>query len=453
MSNIKHNNMTTGNPAKIIIKFAIPMMLSSIVQQLYSVVDSVILGQFVGKNALAAIGTTQAVIFLMVCLIIGLTMGTCIIASQLFGAKEYDKVKNVAGAAIYISFGAWILIAILGFIFSTPILKALGTPEEIFQDARRYLIINMAFCLAPITYNMAANIMRSLGDSKSSLYALIVATVVHIILDLILVLAFDMGVVGVAFATIVSEFLSTFLCLYFIKRKHAILHIGREHLKPHFEVIGRIVAVGIPMSLQNLFTSIGMIALQSIVNRFGTDAIAAYAAAGKIDQIALMPLTSLGMAISTFTGQNFGSKNYSRIKEGVKSSAKIALLMGIALMLIILPFRGLWAGMFVSAKETGVIAICKEYLGIVSVFYWLAGVMYVFLSMFRGMGKMAMSTISAGMEPLTKIIAASILAGTVGRGGIWFAWPIGWFCAVLIPIILFVSGRWLNRKEELSIDN
>ncbi len=448
MSNIKHNDMTTGNPVKIIIKFAIPMMLSSIVQQLYSVVDSIILGRFVGKNALAAIGATQAVIFLMVCLIIGLTMGTCIIASQLFGAKEYDKVKNVAGAAIYISFGAWILIAILGLVFSTPILKALGTPDEIFHDARLYLVINMVFCLAPITYNMAANIMRSLGDSKSSLYALIAATVVHIVLDLILVLAFGMGIAGVAFATIVSEFLSTFLCLYYIRKKHPILHIKKEHLKPHFEVIGRIIAVGIPMSLQNLFTSVGMIALQSIVNRFGMDAIAAYAAAGKIDQIALMPLNSLGMAVSTFTGQNYGSRNYSRIKEGVKSSAKIAILLGIALALVIFPFRGLWASMFISAKETGVIAICKEYLGIVSVFYWLAGVMYVFLSMFRGMGRMVMSTVSAGLEPLAKIIAASALAYAVGRGGIWFAWPVGWLCAVLVPLVLFITGRWSREKAR-----
>jgi len=440
--------MTTGSPTKIIIRFAIPMMLSSIVQQLYSVADSVIVGQFVGKNALAAIGATQAVIFLMVCLIIGLTMGTCIIASQLFGAKEYDKVKNVAGAAIYISFGAWILIAVLGLSFAAPILRALGTPDEIFHDAWLYLIINMAFCLAPITYNMAANIMRSLGDSKSSLYALIVATIVNIVLDLIFVLVFGMGVAGTGIATVISQFVSTLLCLYFIKKKHEVLHIGRKHLKPHFEVIGRIIAVGIPMSLQNLFTSLGMIALQSIVNRFGTDAIAAYTAAGKIDQIALMPLSSLGMAVSTFTGQNYGSRNYSRIREGVKSSIKMAVLVGVVLVLLIFPFRGFWATLFVSAKETAVIAICKEYLGIVSIFYWLAGVMYVFLSMFRGMGRMVMSTISAGLEPLAKIIAASALAYIVGRGGIWFAWPIGWFCAVLIPLVLFITGRWSREKAQ-----
>lgn len=434
-------DMTSGNPAKLMIQFAVPMILGNIFQQVYSMVDSIIVGRFVGKNALAAIGATQSVLFLIVCLIIGLTMGTCILVSQFFGAKNYKAIKDIAGSAIYVCIGAWLLICVISSIFAGPILRLLNTPDEIFVDAKAYLLVNNLCSIAPITYNMFANIMRALGDSKTPLYALIVSSATNVVLDLIFVLIFHWGVVGAGVATVIAQILSSLFCLWVVIRKHPVLHITRENLHFNPRMFGQIIRIGIPMAIQNGVASVGMMIVQSMINQYGTDTVAAYTAANKIDQIALMPLQSLGSSVSTYVGQNYGSGNLKRIKKGVVMASVIGCITGLALMGIILILAGPLVTLFVSAKEVGVIVIAKEYLRTVTMFYWLCALMNIFLSLYRGMGKMLISTISSIMEPLTKVIAAVVLGTLLGREGIWCSWPVGWLFALSIPVILFVSGR------------
>ena len=257
MSKQQAVNMTQGNPMKLIGSFAVPMILGNVIQQLYSMADSVIVGRYVGKNALAAVGATSSVLMLIICIIIGMTMGTCILTAQMYGAGDEKKVKDVAGMAVYISLGLSIFIGILGLTVTRPVLRLLETPKEIQKQAYIYLIINTSTCIAPIAYNMASNIMRALGDSKSSLYALICSSLLNIVLDLLFVVVFKWGVAGASAATSIAQAVSAIVCLIRIRRVHKILHVKRENLKWNPAIFKKIVSIGIPMSIQNAISSVG----------------------------------------------------------------------------------------------------------------------------------------------------------------------------------------------------
>lgn len=442
----KNGDMTTGNPFRLILTFAIPMMLGNAIQQLYSMADSAIVGRFVSKDALAAVGATQSVLMLIICLIIGLTMGTCIVMSQYFGAGQQEKVRQAAGAAVFISFALALFVAIVGAVIAAPVLKLLGTPSDIISMSKTYLLINTSTCLAPIAYNMTANIMRSLGDSKSSLCALICSSALNIALDLLFVIQFKWGVAGAAWATVISQVVSVFVNLLRIYFYHPILHLHKQDLKVQPEMIKHIVMIGIPMSLQNCVASVGAMGVQGIINGYGTDAMAAYTAAGKIDQLAIMPLNSLGMAVSTYVGQNYGKGDSERIRRGIRAGVVQSLALGALLVAVILPFKNILAQLFVPAKETAVIAIAGEYLSIVAMFYWLCGMMYVMLNAFRGIADMRTSTTASCLDPIGKLLFALILGHFFGRIGIWAAWPIGWLCGLALPFFR------QNRLHNIQFD-
>lgn len=443
--------MTQGNPMKRIAGFAVPMILGNVIQQLYSLADSVVVGRFVGKNALAAVGATSSVLMLIICIIIGMTMGTCILTAQMYGAGDEKKLKDVVGMAIYVSLGLSVCIGILGLTVTRPVLRLLGTPQEIRKQAYTYLIINTSTCIAPIVYNLAANIMRALGDSKSSLYALICSSVLNILLDLLFVIVFDWGVAGASAATSIAQGVSAIVCLIRIRKVHKILHITRENLHWNPQIFKRIVSIGIPMSIQNAISSIGSLGVQRMINMYGADGVAAATAAGKIEQLALMPLSSLGMAVSTYVGQNFGKKDYERIHKGMKAGALLTIGCGALLSVIVLLFSGPLTTLFVSAKEQNVIVIAKEYLYISGCFYAVCGLMHVFMNAYRGMGKMKISTIASCMDPMIRMVGAFVFSQIFGRAGMWFGWPAGWLVALAIPVVCyFFIDKWHLRKNEES---
>ena len=437
----KAGDMTVGTPWKLILQFAVPMIVGNVIQQIYSMVDSIVVGRFVGKEALAAIGATQGVTFLMICLIIGLTMGTGIVSSQYYGAKNEEKIHACVGASLWISIGASIFIGLLSALIAGPVLSFLGTPDEIFNDAKIYMIISMAGSVGPVFYNSCAALMRSLGDSSSQVYGLVISSVLNIILDLIFVIAFGWGVVGVGVATVISQIVSFLVCLVLMYKKHPELHLRKENIRPDGHIVWRIISVGIPMSLQNCVTSIGMMAVQSVINSYGTDTIAGYTAANKIDQIALMPINSIGMAFSTYVGQNYGAKKMQRIRQGLKSGVVVSLVVSVIVGLFILITASPLTALFGFPKGTSVNSVACEYLRIVAVTYWIAGLMYIFLNLFRGMGRMTLPTIAACLEPLSKIAGAIILGQIIGRIGIWISWPIGWTLAFFVPFIVYIATR------------
>ena len=441
--------MTQGNPMKLIGSFAVPMILGNVIQQLYSMADSVIVGRYVGKNALAAVGATSSVLMLIICIIIGMTMGTCILTAQMYGAGDEKKVKDVAGMAVYISLGLSILIGILGLTVTRPVLRLLETPKEIQKQAYIYLVINTSTCIAPIAYNMASNIMRALGDSKSSLYALICSSLLNIVLDLLFVVVFKWGVAGASAATSIAQAVSAIVCLIRIRRVHKILHVKRENMKWNPAIFKKIVSIGIPMSIQNAISSVGSLGVQRMINTYGADGVAAATAAGKIEQLALMPISSLGMAVSTYVGQNYGKKDYERIHKGLKAGAVLTIGCGVLLSLIVLIFSGPLTTLFVSAKEKNVILIAKEYLHISGCFYAICGLMHVFMNVYRGMGKMKVSTVASCMDPMIRMTGAFVFSQLFGRAGMWFGWPAGWLVALAIPVVFyFVIDKWHQRKNE-----
>ncbi len=438
-------DMTKGSPGKLIFAFSVPMILGNVIQQLYSMTDAAIVGRFVGKGALAAIGATQSVLNFLICLIIGMAMGTSIALSQSFGAGNLKRVRDIVGNAIYTIIGLSVFIATAGWFGVVPVLKLLDTPAEIIPDARIYLLINTCTGLWPIAYNITANFMRAVGDSKSSLYAVLCSSIMNVALDLLFVIGFHWGVAGASAATSISQMFATFVNLWLIKKKHEILHITRENLRFRPDILKNIIRIGLPMAVQSGVTSVGMMGVQSIVNRYGTDVVAAYTAAGKIDQISMMPLNSLGFAVSTYMGQNYGKGDRERIRRGVRAGMLQALAWGLGLMVIILIFGGRLTALFVSAKETEVIAVAREYLNVIALFYWLCGMMYVMLNTFRGMGRMTLSTVASCLEPAGKLVSAYILGHVFGRVGVWFGWPIGWLCGISLPLIAWFKQR--GREE------
>jgi len=437
--------MTQGSPARLIFSFAMPMILGNVIQQLYSMVDSAVVGRFVGKSALAAVGATTSVLSLMICIIVGLTMGECILTAQSYGAGDEDRVKTIAGTSIYVACGLMVFLFTIGFIIVRPVLTLLKTPEDVLEQARIYLLINTCTSVAPIFYNLTSNIMRALGDSKSPLYSLISSSLLNIVLDLLFVCVFHWDVAGVAWATAIAQFCSVFVNLYVIKKKHPILHITKKNMKLRPDIVREIIRVGVPMSLQNAVASFGALGVQRFVNTYGTDAMAAYTAAGKLDQISLFPLNSLGMAVSTFVGQNYGKGDYKRIRQGVRAGIVQAILWGAGLMVVILLFGGPLTTLFVSAKETEVIYIAKEYLGTVAKCYWLCGIMYVMMNAFRGMGNMRLSTIAACLDPIGKLLFAAVFSYAFSRPGLWYGWPCGWLLA-LLPLATVWIIKW--RKQN-----
>jgi len=441
----KKGDMTQGSPARLIFSFAMPMILGNVIQQLYSMVDSAVVGRFVGKSALAAVGATTSVLSLMICIIVGLTMGECILTAQSYGAGDEDRVKTIAGTSIYVACGLMVFLFTIGFIIVRPVLTLLKTPEDVLEQARIYLLINTCTSVAPIFYNLTSNIMRALGDSKSPLYSLISSSLLNIVLDLLFVCVFHWDVAGVAWATAIAQFCSVFVNLYVIKKKHPILHITKKNMKLRPDIVREIIRVGVPMSLQNAVASFGALGVQRFVNTYGTDAMAAYTAAGKLDQISLFPLNSLGMAVSTFVGQNYGKGDYKRIRQGVRAGIVQAILWGAGLMVVILLFGGPLTTLFVSAKETEVIYIAKEYLGTVAKCYWLCGIMYVMMNAFRGMGNMRLSTIAACLDPIGKLLFAAVFSYAFSRPGLWYGWPCGWLLA-LLPLATVWIIKW--RKQN-----
>jgi len=444
-------DMTQGNPTKLIALFALPMLIGSIFQQMYSMVDSIIVGKFVSVDAFAAVGATGSVLYMMIAVIIGFTVGMAVTTSQLVGAKDEKKVRDAVGMALLISACLSATLAVLGNIFAGSILRLLDTPDEIFADARTYLMINFASSIGPISYNMFSQIIRASGDSRNPLIALIISSLMNIVLDLVFVLAFDMGVGGVALATGISQFISALYCITIIRRKLPQYWCRRENIRFHGHIFSRICKIGIPMAIQSLFTSFGSMFVQRIVNGLGAVAVAGYTAAIKLNDLALQGVSSLGEALSVYSGQNTGAQKPERVRMGVKSG----LMLGVALSLVftlLVWFAGPYmVRLFVDTSEAGiqdVIDIAVEFLRRVSPFYIVGCVMYIFTNTLRGMGRVTVPTAASFVELGMKTIAAFVFSRFLTRSEIWFAWPVGYASAVVLLAAYYVYA--VVKPEKLK---
>ncbi|OLS01647.1 MATE family efflux transporter [Tissierella creatinophila] len=448
-------DMTKGNPSTTILKFAFPMLIGNLFQQLYNIVDSVVVGRFIGKDALASVGSSFMLMNFFSFVIIGMCMGASIVYSYYFGEKNYSKLRKT----IYISFlsiGIFtILLSVLLVFNIEEMLILINTPENILGDARIYLKVIFASLIFAYLFNICSALLRSIGDSRTPLYFLILAALINIVLDLLFVIVYDMGVLGVAVATAIAQAVSSILCLIYGFTKIPFIRLTREDMVFDKEIAKVVAKYSFLTSIQQSIMTFGMVCVQGIVNTFGADTIAAFTAAGKIDSIAYLPVQDFGNAFSTYVAQNKGANNMTRIREGVKSVVKTIIIFCLILSLAIYISAGKLMNIFVNASEINVIEIGVEYLSIISIFYVLIGFLFMFYGFFRGMGELNTSLFLTILSLGSRVFLAYTLSRIpqIGQRGIWWSVPIGWIIADLVGFVLYKrthKNKLLIPQETLN---
>ncbi|AFS79724.1 MATE efflux family protein MatE [Gottschalkia acidurici 9a] len=445
-------DMRSGNPTTQMLKFAFPMLIGNVFQQLYNMVDSVVVGRFVGKNALAAVGSSFSLMNFITLLIIGLCMGSSIVISQYFGADDSQRLKRTISTSFIFIIGLTIFLSITTFIFAKPLLILIKTPVEILDGAASYLRIIFAGLIFISLYNIAAALLRAVGDSKTPLYFLIVAAVINVILDLVFIINFNMGIEGAAYATVIAQAVASILSLIYIFSKVPILKMKRKEFifdKSLFSVIAKYSVLS---SMQQSIMAIGMVAVQGRVNMFGADVIAAYTAAVRVDSLAYLPVQDFGNAFSTYVAQNVGAGKIDRVKKGFISSVKIVLAFCIITSIIILTFSEQFMKMFVDPSEIKVIQTGVDYISVVGIFYLLIGFLFLFYGLFRGVGSLSMCIVLTVISLGTRVVMAFSLSSIpfIAEKGIWWSIPIGWILADIVGFVVYKKGKWQNHITMYS---
>lgn len=434
-------NMTEGNPTRLLIKFTLPMLIGNLFQQLYNIVDSVIVGKFIGKNALAAVGSSFMAMNFFSFVIIGLCLGSGIVYSYYFGEENYPKLRN----SIFVSF---LFIGIFTILLSTilvinveKILSLMNTPSNIINDSIDYLRIIFLGLFFVFLYNGASSLLRSIGDSSTPLIFLVISALINIGLDLYFVLVLNMGVKGVAYATIVAQGVSSILCLIYGLVKIPLLRIRREDIFLEKNIIKQIGRYSFLTSIQQSVMTFGMLIVQSYVNIFGPDTIAAFASGGKVESIANLPLQDFGNAFGTYVAQNKGANREDRIELGLKSIVKIILIFGLMISALIYFNAGNFMRIFVESSEQNVINIGIEYMSILSIFYTLLGFLMMYYGYYRGIGSLNTSLLLTVISLGTRVLIVATLSPKLGRVVIWWAAPIGWALADLVGSLIYFKTK------------
>ncbi len=441
-------NMTEGNATSRIIKFSIPMLIGNIFQQLYNLVDSVIVGQFVGADALAAIGATNSVTFLFFALCNGIGSGGGIITSQSFGKGDKQEVKACITNTAYIMLVFPLIVGISAFLLSNPLLKLLGTPEDIMADSLSYMRIMCIGIIFVSLYNFASSMLRALGDSRTPLYFLIFSCLLNTILDIIFVYGLGMSVFGAGIATVISQFVSGITCLVYAIKKNEYFRIKKSEMKFNKKISFRIVRIGIPLSLQFSLIAISCMALQSVVNSFGPIAMAAFTATSRMEQLIHQPYQTLSAALSTYTGQNFGAGKKDRVVLGYKKGAMIMAIFSLLMLPVMQFFGDNIIRIFVNDPE--VIEMGAKALRITSLFYICLGTIYIVRGVLNGLGDAFFALLNGIVEVIGRFTAPLILTGIAGIGvwGIWWSVGIVWTLAGASALM-----RYVSYKKKLGLGN
>lgn len=441
-------DMTEGSPLRHLLTFMAPLLVGNLFQQFYNVVDSLVVGNFVGANALAAVGTCGSLSFLFFSLSAGLGNGIGILASQYFGARDDAKIRATIANSIWVLLVAGSIAGIIGAVFAPQLLRLLQVPETILPDSVTYLRVTSYGIVAIAFFNGVSALLRALGDSRSPLYFLVVSCIMNVVLDLTFVLKLGWGVYGVALATIVSQYFSSVVSMVYAYIKVSYFRLRREELRPNFYIIKRCLQLGIPMSLQSSFIAISVMVLQSVVNSFGETVMAAHTLLGRVEQIVQQPYMSLGTAITSFAGQNLGAGKLDRIKEAFKKSTLMVLVFSLLMIPVFYLFADNIAGLFV--KETEVISIGAKALCIDALFYFALGMIYVPRSILNGVGDANFALINGFTEVVCRIIFANILTriAFIGFWGIWLTGGLTWTVTALVCVHRYFKGKW--RYKSLS---
>ena len=441
------NDMTVGTPIKAILLFAVPMLIGNVFQQFYNFVDTTVVGKFVGADGLAAVGTTVSMNALLICIAMGLSNGAGVIISQCFGAQRYDEMKKAVTAMMYVASVTGLVITAAGIFLAGPAMRLLGVPDSIIHLSVLYMRIVFGFSLTGIFYNAFAAILRSVGDSRTPLYMLIISSVINVVLDLLFVLKFGMGVAGVAYATVIAQGVSAALCaMYIIKHRHQLHLDALPKLPPKYMVV-KIFRIGMPSAFQSAMISLGGISVQGLINSFGTDAMAAYTASSKIDSVAIQILISIAASLSVYSGQNMGAGNIKRIRTGLRQTLMVMIPVCTAVAAVMLIFKRQILGIFLDADSAqNAIEIGCMYLSVIGIGYIIAGIMQSYQNLLKGCGDVNVC-VAAGLAELGVRVGASYLFVIFwGLQGVFIAIPVSWMCGCIIPVVRYLSGKWTKKS-------
>lgn len=440
------NDMTRGKPLAAITKFAIPMFVGSVFQQVYNMVDSIVVGQFVGPQALAAVGTCAGAFNLLIALITGLTSGMSVVTAQYFGAQKQDCVRKtfISSTIVILLTGAAVSVA--GVILARPLLLALNTPKDVIDDAVLYLTILFAGTLANCLYNGISAVMRSLGDSVMPLVILVAASLLNVVLDLVFVIVLDMKVAGVAVATVLAQLVSAAVCLVYVFRRIPMLRFGLRELRCDGAIIRELLRIGFPVALSSCGVSLSVMFMQRAINAYGSVVMAGYTIGNRAENVGMCLAFSIGMAVGTFCGQNVGAGKFDRVRQGLRVGYALSIGYAVTVAVLILIFARPLAGIFSPDEEVLDIAVVN--MRITAFFLPMLGLIFVYQNFLRSVGDVAPTVWMSVTEIAARSVLAFLFSALFGYVGIWWVTPIGWIASVLIGFFRYRSGVWEKRFEQ-----
>lgn len=436
-------DMTAGKPLGLILHFCGPMVFGNILQQLYSMVDTVIVGRYLGANALAGVGATGAISFLVIGFATGICTGLSIPVAQAFGAGDYPGMRKYIANSYYLSTMIAVLLTIVTMFGTGSILHWMKTPSDIYPYAYDYIIVIFGGIITSILYNLLAAMLRAVGDSKSPILFLAIASILNILLDLLFLIVLKTGVAGAGYATVISQGISGILCLIYLYRKFEVMRFQTGEMLPEMKRCGRLLSIGLPMALQFSITAIGSIILQTSVNTLGSVAVTSVTAAQKISAIVMGPLESLGITMATYCGQNLGARKFYRIRDGIRISIRVSMLYCIFSILFLCLLGKYTAYLFLDPSETEIIRLAVQYMRLNAIFYPVLGILFILRNSLQGMGYSLMPMMAGVSELAARSLVCFLLVPVFGYPAAVMASPVAWVFAD----ILLISVYSLNMRK------
>ena len=447
-------NLTKGNPAKLIVLFCLPLLVGNLFQQLYNITDILIVGRFLGVNALAAVGASAPIFFVFLLISFGFSNGLTVITAQKFGADEFDQMRKSMTHAIMASSVLCIFMTIVLVFFLKPILRVMNVPHEIENEAYTFMSILSIGLVMIVFYNLLSGFVRALGDSRTPLYFLIFSTLLNIVFNFVLIYFLGFGVAGSALGTVLATTIALILCGIYVYKKFDIIRLKKSDWCFDKQMLSSQLKIAVPMSVQFSVLSISMMVIQSACNAFGPDIIAAFTAALRIEQLATQPLLALGISMATYSAQNFGAKKITRIRQGVRFTVVVTFVLSVLASLLVRYVGRDMIAVFLSEKNELIIQTGKGYLSVSTLFYFFLGLIFIFRNTLQGMGKAILPLIASLSELTLRSFAAIYLAVVMGYRGIYYASPIAWVGAALIVTIGYAltikNFKQKNDKRKLK---
>ena len=440
------NNMLTDSPTKTLLIFSLPILLGNLLQQFYSIIDSVVVGNYVSANALGSIGNTMPIIFMVICISFGLSNGASILIGQTIGAKQDHRIKPLGYSSLFYAMMIGLVLSIICIPNAMNLVKMINTPLELQQDSANYLTIYFYGLIFVFGFNMISAIFRSLGDSMSPLIFLIVTSVLNIILDLVFVLVFEMGVEGVAIATVLSQALAFLLQVILLNiRLRKFTTENKQWIE--LKSLVQLSKLALPATSQEILIGVGIILTQVLVNQFGSNVVSAYTITSKITDFVMLPMVNLGIGMTVFTAQNVGAFQYDRVKQAHLNMLKITLSFGLIMAILVSLFGNQLISLFLGENLTQeILEVGRVYLYYSAITFFFMAILFPAESLLKGAGDINMFLFIAITGSFTKIVAALILIPYFGIQGIWFGIAFGWFVEMSLTLYRYRSNKWIHKR-------